>query len=937
MLNKWLIAFFVSVLFSLTSAADESLIFYHDFNNGSTPKIAADKENIAYGNKDAIQYIDGIEGKAILLGGSGKDRTWLGFPREGNFNTEEGTIAMWVKPNGWNGTQNGFYFFFQLATPGNTGFVLYKYWEPPATIKFLVGRRTSASPNTEYATPLPSNYINEWKDGEWRHIAATWKKGGGPIIGKEGHIKMYIDGIPGPEVILQDGFYPEAFPGEFYIGSHNDWGGNTVPGPTAFDEFKIYSRELTPGEIKAEYLKYHRIETGKSIFSASYLKNAPVIDGKVNNEEWSMACNYGGFIDSQGYLSTDFLQPVIKVGYDEKNLYIAIKEPKQAYKLRSEAATRDGMVYSDDSYEIFLCAKEGAIEYCQVIINPTGAIYDGKGMDNAWNGIFKSAGWVDATGAWNMEFAIPFEEFNLPKPVAGNAIAFSICRNIINNGHFLASLSGGGFHNTSGFLPLKFLPENESITTLGEGNYSAGDVRTTFSAPPGMGLNTTLSQDAATLKELKDIFKQGQPLEFKYKLEKVEQPTMNVLKASITKGTDVLYHQEIPFLVVPLLNVNYEMAPDDPNMIFNLFVDERLKDRLQNSSVSFIFNDETGKKLLELAKPYQPKIPLNLAQLPAGKCKLEVALKNSSGSIIENTKLAFFSPNIDTWKNFSEGLDPNSVPAPWTPISFKDQTLTCWNRSYSFNNMVLPSSIISSNVEILKSPITLNAQISGKNCLIGSAPLKVTSSAKGKISLAGEGSFNGGKFASQVNFEFDGYSVFKLPLKRNPGIEIQKLYLDIPLRKDVALFQFIPFLNEEGVKKNDVGAVEPYRALKFGPGLWLGNDDVGLTWFTESDEYWYLKDKAKAIEIISNQDDCVLLRINFIDNPTEDLPETLVYAFGIQATPLKPFPAPKNWLMFSSVQSVNNKFSSTVGETTLILITRDFRILPIRIAKKKNL
>ena len=46
------------------------------------------------------------------------------------------------------------------------------------------------------------------------------------------------------------------------------------------------------------------------------------------------------------------------------------------------------------------------------------------------------------------------------------------------------------------------------------------------------------------------------------------------------------------------------------------------------------------------------------------------------------------------------------------------------------------------------------------------------------------------------------------------------------------------------------------------PFLWVGNDDMGLSFFTESDQYWNPRD-AGAVQIVPTAD-TALLRINFV-------------------------------------------------------------------------
>jgi len=65
--------------------------------------------------------------------------------------------------------------------------------------------------------------------------------------------------------------------------------------------------------------------------------------------------------------------------------------------------------------------------------------------------------------------------------------------------------------------------------------------------------------------------------------------------------------------------------------------------------------------------------------------------------------------------------------------------------------------------------------------------------------------------------------------------------------------------------------------------LWMGNDDVGLCWFTESFAGWNLSDTEQGVRLDRSQDKTVV-DIRIIDTPTE-IKEPLKLIFGLLATP----------------------------------------------------
>ena len=75
----------------------------------------------------------------------------------------------------------------------------------------------------------------------------------------------------------------------------------------------------------------------------------------------------------------------------------------------------------------------------------------------------------------------------------------------------------------------------------------------------------------------------------------------------------------------------------------------------------------------------------------------------------------------------------------------------------------------------------------------------------------------------------------------------------------------------------------------FKPYVWIGNNDIGLCWFAESQKNWSLLDKEPVIRIVPSGDE-TLLEISIVNKPVE-LNKALSFTFGLQASPVKPKPA----------------------------------------------
>ena len=238
---------------------------------------------------------------------------------------------------------------------------------------------------------------------------------------------------------------------------------------------------------------------------------------------------------------------------------------------------------------------------------------------------------------------------------------------------------------------------------------------------------------------------------------------------------------------------------------------------------------------------------------------------------------------------------------PWTAMRVHSDTtgghetikLEVWGRSYSFSNSPFPTQIVTAGRQILAAPVEL-AGVGSRGPLTWNvqSPLRVTSRSDAKVIL--EGSFQNAEFrlSTVVTAEFDGVLRFDLALKPlQPGI-IRSLQLRIPLNADVATLRTwwpVPY----GDLRNSGACPSTGERLPFKPYYWLGNEDLGLAWFAESDQGWAPEDAGGALELAHRPGQTVLqLHLRDRAMPVDPLAgeNGLSYSFGIQATPVKPFP-----------------------------------------------
>ena len=907
---SWSLLFIVMNLIQ-TVYGNDGLIFYNSFDDTDfKPEVASSKSVIKSPQSSKIKTISGIKGKAVVLGDNGEIQTWLGFPAKNNLKLESGTVSMWIKPLDWDGKTKGFGFFFKAGNPDNSGFMLYKYFGP-GFMRFLAGHRDLKLKKTELL--WLTQRFNKWKKNEWHHIVFSWRKGGKTFIGKEGRIKFYIDGKPGPSKTCDEKYYPANLSSIFYLGAHERWGKKQI-GFTAYDELKIYSRELTPEEVKILYLSNKQTVRSNSTFSASLLSECPVIDGNLSDNEWNSASSYNIFFNSHGLYAAMLRHAEVKLGYDNKNIYIAMREYLGKHSLKTTVQKHDGPVYLDDSYEIYLNTKHGSRDYRHFIINSNGALYDGIGMNNKWNSHAKVKSCVK-DGWWTIEVAVPVADMALSSLDSGKQLSFNICRTYISKkgkNFFALSDQRNSFHNPEQFASLLLLKDKQAIKINMTNPFKQNAIDVALVAPEGFSFDNSVTLNGEKIKQLSEKFAKNKEIIQRVKLkhsagfQQYRWQTMLKNKTGIT-----VYQQQAIINLSPQILVSSDMNPIDGKVTFKFqSATTKVSDKLKKSKITLEFiKDNQALKTIKL--PFKSTIKMDNNQLPGQSCMVKCTFSSRQGKTLFNASYNYYHIAFDKWKNYNEGLDDNVVPMPWIPVKYENETLSCWNRQYVLNKCALPEKIMVSGNNILRhGGVSLKAVVNGKAIVISNFMLKSTDVYKGKVILKGSKKFSGIEVEAKLEFEFDGYCVTDFKIKRGSA-KISNLSLEFPFTKETSELKFVPFLNERAAQKDNVGRINDYFAIRFRPGIWVGNDEYGLTWFSESDQYWYPKSKDSAIELIKNQNGEATLRLNLIAKSPSSLPRTFNYKFGFQATPVKPFPAPKDWLSYSFVAAPNNKIFIT--------------------------
>ncbi len=173
---------------------------------------------------------------------------------------------------------------------------------------------------------------------------------------------------------------------------------------------------------------------------------APKIDGVLENPVWEEEAlkieNFLQFTPKEKGIPSE--RTVAYLGYDRKNLYIAVRcfesDPR---KIRATITQRDNVI-EDDWVGIFLDTFNEKRRAFLFVVNPVGIQMDlirteeggNDMMDPSWDTVFYSDGRIDDQG-YTVEIAIPFKSIRFPD-VENKVWGALIVRNIARNGEIIS-------------------------------------------------------------------------------------------------------------------------------------------------------------------------------------------------------------------------------------------------------------------------------------------------------------------------------------------------------------------------------------------------------------------------------------------------------------------------------------------------------------------
>lgn len=715
--------------------------------------------------------------------------------------------------------------------------------------------------------------------------------------------------------------------------------------------------------------------TGKAGISASapqfhipLVAKAPQIDGEIKQSEWAIAAGLSGFVNANGkHLDSRMMQ--VYACYDTNNLYLAFRLPYYPAEKKPRAAwnQRDSFPpkgFEEDRIEILLDPNYGKHTvqkgHFMIFFNAAGnIIYDqmwtvAEGVQKNWNSKAKIKCRL-TDDFWEAECAIPLSDLDVKSIKDGERWFVQMSR------------YWGDFDSWTTLSPIaKVLNSHQHGATM----VFARDIPSYQVILPQPSNKVQVKAELLSDSAQKVEFTAQLATADKYSASSTKKVNLtphkksivelnttgkiaddNILMLSLVANGKSLYQAGIPFLKNPKLpQITADMR--EKKFIFMCrylpYFQKAWIDLLDFSGLAEAADADTaifkvnmgGRELFKEEFPLNAQKIENLEiKLPGvikdeGKYQLSLTLfKNGKELVKEYIEYEYFNfPFVGSKAGTSVEIFPGFKPIEW-----KGNTATMVCSSFSLKDDGFFEQIFAKQDEptvgrkiepLLAAPIRLIGNINGKKVVLsGNQKLQTEKKSPAFLELSATGYIGGIKAKIKNNIEYDGLSWIDITLDPDKEITIDKLTLEVALDPARATLMYeitdrrLDFI--AGATDSKYGVIwdsmrQPNTAGTFGnfkPMVWIGNEDMGLTWCAESDRFWSLDPRKPALELVRKKDRVVLL-VHFVNKPLK-LEKSRTISFGLQPTPSKPMPENwRSWLVDANPSLPNIKsfrYSATVS------------------------
>ncbi|MBI4027258.1 MAG: hypothetical protein HY360_19895 [Verrucomicrobia bacterium] len=662
---------------------------------------------------------------------------------------------------------------------------------------------------------------------------------------------------------------------------------------------------------------------------------APKVDGRI--EEGEYGTRVAGLMDLQTSDLYAYPAEFLLAG-DTKRIYFALRmtlppgySPETCGKARDDQA----LVAAKDALFLMLRPdahpEEQGYEGAYVGISSNGMLYDAWETINWKQGFCKrdttlNGNWEVASkinnGVWTIEASVPWEDIRLPAPGEERTYLLSFGVHLKDR-RVAWQLHANWFDHYQAFGQLRVAKDpavarlklSEQIVqgvvapafTLTNGGPTdvpyellylvstprmvEGAVGTwIFDQQMGAGAKQVLRDHSVYFWNPSGTLKPGET-KTESGTGQLETPRYYVLETEARLGGKLVWYQKVPFHFSPPV-VAALMPIPSKNLVEArvAFLGARDEDK---GALRVEFR-QGEKGVLSRDLPITGKemnIPLSMAPLSPGDYQVVFELKSRQGQSVFTTTTPFRKWEDPAWLKDRAGiqaLDPDWVPSSWTPLKVKEGEVTMWGRTHRMQKGSLLAGITSQERPLLAAPVAVKYLRDGKEIRFPLSAPTVRASARGRVELEQSASAPDFDLAVRHRIEFDGMHLMTLRFTpRQKGV-VQRLWVEIPLDGAVYSLAMAAEGREGSWWQHGLALDRTFQIPRRYHLIWLGNDDVGCSFFAENYKGWRINSSKPRITL-KTEGAVKTLNLLLINEPSE-VSATLELQFGMQATPLKPTP-----------------------------------------------
>ncbi len=708
-----------------------------------------------------------------------------------------------------------------------------------------------------------------WKKGEWHHVRLCWGQA----------LELSVDGQAAPRKEWTGLFGPvELKPEDLRLtfGSHIGW--SDVQSEYALDEVRI----LGPG---GDQVPDHPLMT------VCRAKSTPVVDGTINDAEWAGAARTTGFVKLSEHLVAEE-QTVVRATWDDEALYLAFDCANPTKReLIARLKERDSGVYMEDAVDFIARPEPDGYPYYHFICNAIGTVYDATmdprrqtPADTGYNPncVFRTSRQADR---WQMECRLPFGELGgRAAPRDGERWRVNFCRDGETMNRYSSwSFAAGNFHSVARFGELVFSTTDRAIQLGPIGDLARGQVATQLT------LTGFLFDPLVTVKgvllggDAKSIVEQSNRLA-DYRAVTIKAPPLVTgtyhLTVRATTATGPMYYQRLPFRVNKPYDVTAEGYPYEGKLHVTaniggltappagLVARSRL---LRGTEVVAECRAERFTSGLGAAS-------LDIDRLAPGKYRVLSEAVAPDGQVLGSAEAEYEHFAKPAWWRNTIASD-HSVPNPWTPVRADARQVSVLGRDY-VGDGALPQQIINQGRPMLSGPVDLSLKVGGAAGNLARLPAAETARFADLVQRTATGAVGNVAVKVVQTTEFDGLQRYDLTLTPNGAAVIDELALAVPVRSPYAAF----LCPSNGSTSPSLLVPKDGWKSSFLPQVWVGNDDLGLAWCAETDEFWRPHDDQMLA--VTPAGETTWLRSAMVRQPLK-LDRPVTFTFALMATPVK--------------------------------------------------